>query len=420
MAVTFVPLYFGVDASGFAYPTPGTTADTMQLGRLDLTGVAGVALDANNCILQNLADPSGAQDAATLTWVNAQITAALTGLSWKGAVLAATTGALPSFVYTNGTLGVGAKITASVNGPWSTTDSDGVTLVAGTVLTGSRFLVKDETTTNAPYNGIYVCTNLGGASAKWEFTRAQDNDVIAEMNEATVAVDQGTVNVDSTWVQTAQPATMGTNDITWVAGPSITPYTAGAGLSLALGVFSVKAGDGIETASNTASTNVRLDGTAPGIVFTGAAGSGALKVKADAANATTTVTSNGVNVDWAPDYRTLRVAAGGGIAAAGVGCYYSGSGVISAGDSSNIAKCGIIGVSRAAISGAGTGQLGQNGDIISTILTGASPGTPYYMGHSGTPILASALSAGDRAIQLGFARTSTDLEVRIQDLGKKP
>lgn len=414
---TFVPLYFNVDASGFAYPYPGTTTDTMQIGKIAASGVSGVAFDAGNAKIEAVADPVANTDAANKQWTVAQIQTYITGLSWKQACRAATTTALPAYTYANGTGGDGATLTANANGAFPTID--GVTLVAGTIDTGDRVLVKNETLTDQPYNGIYVLTQQGDGSNPWILTRAKDNNVASEMVAATVAIgSEGTANKNTSWIQTTPaPITMGGSNIVWAAGPSVTAYTASTGLVLVGSDFRVKAGDGIEVVSNSASTNVRLDATAPGLQFTGSAGSGALQVKRD--GNTLSLTSSGLAVSYAPDYQTTRTTGAAGVTA-GAGVYYSGAGVVSNGDCTNIAKVGIIGVAMASIGAGLPAQIAQNGHIITGILTGATPGTPYYMSATGLPIVAGSLPGSARAIQLGFAATATDLEVRVQDMGKKP
>ena len=415
---TFVPLYFNVDASGYAYPYPGTTADTMQIGKIAASGVAGVAFDANSTLISSVADPIANTDAANKQWTIAQIQAFVTGLSWKTAVRAATTTALVDlYTYANGTLGVGATLTRQGFGAFPMID-------AVTLTQGQRVLIKDELLTNRPYNGIYTLSQVGSGSLPWILTRATDNDEAAEMPAATVAVGiEGTANKNTSWVQTTPaPIVIGSGNIAWASGPSITAYTASTGLTLVGSDFRVKPGDGIECVSNTASTNVRLDAAAPGLQFTGLAGAGALQVKAN--GSTLALSGSGVSVSYAPDYQTTRTTDAVGVSK-GAGVYYSGNGIVGNGDSSSIAKVGVIGVAKTAVGPFASVQLAQNGDVITALLPsdGHVAGTPYYMGHSGTPILAGALSGGDRAILLGYAvaaGAASDFEVRIQDMGKKP
>lgn len=120
-------------------------------------------------------------NAALVSWV----TGLLEGLKWKNAVKVATT--------TNGTLA-----TAYENGD----TVDGVTLS-----TGDRILLKNQTTQTE--NGIYT-VNASGAP-----TRASDANIAAELEGATVTVQQGTSNANTTWTQTTDGITLGSSNIVW-------------------------------------------------------------------------------------------------------------------------------------------------------------------------------------------------------------
>jgi hypothetical protein len=93
---------------------------------------------------------------------------------------------------------------------------DGVSVVAG-----DRALVKNQTTQSQ--NGIYLCV-AGGA-----WTRTTDADSGTELEAATVAVAEGTVNGNTTWRQTTDPVTLGSSNIAWTELAGIT--TAGAMLT---------------------------------------------------------------------------------------------------------------------------------------------------------------------------------------------
>lgn len=103
--------------------------------------------------------------------------------SFKVAVRVATTAALTG-TFTFATAN-GGTLTWSASAP---TTLDGVTLAVG-----DRILVKDETSTNAPRNGIYVRTS----STVW--TRAADVADAAKMAASVVNVLSGTANGGTTW-----------------------------------------------------------------------------------------------------------------------------------------------------------------------------------------------------------------------------
>lgn len=127
--------------------------------------------------------------------------------SWKLPVHYATTAALPANTYNNGTLGVGATLTANANG-FFTVDSAGQTL-------NNRLLVKNEA--NQAYNGIYVVTQLGDSTHPFILTRATDADKPEELAGAVVAVLKGVANQDSVWMTTADdPTPIGSSVIPWV------------------------------------------------------------------------------------------------------------------------------------------------------------------------------------------------------------
>jgi hypothetical protein len=101
--------------------------------------------------------------------------------------------------YDNGTLGVGATLTLSS----AMSTLDGYSLV-----NADRVLVKNEA--NQAHNGIYVRTS------STVLTRSTDYDQVSDVQSGdTVFIVNGTVNENSTFVQTNAMVTMGTTNITW-------------------------------------------------------------------------------------------------------------------------------------------------------------------------------------------------------------
>jgi hypothetical protein len=121
------------------------------------------------------------------------------GLTIKNQVIYTTSANLSS-VYVNGTsdstggLGVGATLTAAVNGALIL-DGVGVTI-------NQRVLVKDQT--DAKQNGIYVTTNPGDAVTKWILTRATDfngNLLAGTIKPGNyIFVTSGTYLANSSWI----------------------------------------------------------------------------------------------------------------------------------------------------------------------------------------------------------------------------
>lgn len=128
------------------------------------------------------------------------------------AVSAATTAAADTsgLAYVNGTAGVGATLTGTVN---TAITIDGFTFTA----TGQRLLVKNDTQSpSGAFNGIYSLTQLQTASLAPILTRTTDNDSAAEMNATgAIPVLNGTVNATTSWLPTSTVVTVGTSPLTY-------------------------------------------------------------------------------------------------------------------------------------------------------------------------------------------------------------
>jgi hypothetical protein len=176
------------------------TGTSFTLDSLATTRPAIAAVNLNSNRIFSLADPSGAQDAATKNYVDnvAQ------GIDAKFSCKAATT----------------ANITLT-----GTQTVDTVALVAN-----DRCLVKNQT--SVPTNGIYSVQ-----SGAW--TRVTDMDAWTEVPGAFTFVEQGT-QADTGWVCTAdQGGTLGTTNITWTQFSGAGNYSANNGLTLTGTVFDV-------------------------------------------------------------------------------------------------------------------------------------------------------------------------------------
>lgn len=170
--------------------------------------------------LTNVATATNNDEAVNLGQMNSAIAAVNSMFDNKASARAATT----------------ANITISNPG---TAVFDGVTLV-----NGDRLLVKSQTL--PAENGIYIFNGAGVA-----LTRATDLDAWTEIPGALLAVEEGTVNADTLWLNTSdQGGTLGTTAVTWFA----LPMTAGTGGLASANFVDKEIPSGAINGSNTAYT----------------------------------------------------------------------------------------------------------------------------------------------------------------------
>ena len=190
------------------------TTTNLTVSNLDNfnTALADAQSAASTALAQANISTTKASEASVFA---SQAAASASGMKLKTPARAATTGALPSSNYSNGASGVGATITATVNGAWSSSNSDGVSLLIGETL-----LVKNEPSSER--NGIYILTQQGTAGSPWVLTRQTDSDTWAKIVAALVIVMEGSVNADVEYLCTSNSGgTMGSTAITWQARNSV-------------------------------------------------------------------------------------------------------------------------------------------------------------------------------------------------------
>jgi hypothetical protein len=434
----------GNKVTGLGAATANGDAASYGQSGLSLAGLTlTAALAMGGFLINNLGTPLVATDAATKGYVDS----VAQGLSWHMPVRAVAT--------TNVT---------SLSGPQTV---DTVALIAT-----NRVLLTAQTT--ATENGIWV-VNAGA------WTRPTDYPVGFASASTAVFVSEGSVTyADTAWtcITDAPVDVVDTNPTAWALFATTATSTASNGLVKVGNDFRVKPGDGIEVVSNSASTNVALDATAPGLQFTGVAGTGKLQVKVlstgglevlstgvdikvdgtTAGNPTVATGVNGLRVIGVPlNFNINNAATSSNVTAANLNTLTAGS----TSDASSLHKHGsvgrvadtytalnalangdpvfqsatadevdkanttpdlksfVLGVAEGAISGGGAGTIVCSGPAVG-VLAGATPGIPYYLQPGGgLGVSVPPNGGGHRVIQCGVAKSATDLWVHVRDYGKK-
>jgi hypothetical protein len=209
-AITLTPNLATTSADGVMSASDKTKLDNATA---DATPLTLVLRDGSG--QAKFGTPTDPAHAATKGYVDG----ARSGLDVKQSVKLTTDAALPAYTHLDGVL---------------TGSSVGVLLIDGAnPLAGNRILVKDETSSNAPFNGIYDVTNPGSGSEAFVLTRSSDANDSGEVTPGMfVFVEQGDKWADSGWVLTTDGTiTLGSTNLTFVQFSSAGQSIAGNGLT---------------------------------------------------------------------------------------------------------------------------------------------------------------------------------------------
>lgn len=132
------------------------------------------------------------------------------GISWKTIAKVATTSSLADLYYPPVSyVATSTTITSGITGAFPTID--GVT-----VNTGDTVLVKNETSSNEPNNGIYTLTSPGDVYTNWVLTRRVDANNGNNLLGAEIIISQGTINKAKSFRQlTVGTITLGSSNISF-------------------------------------------------------------------------------------------------------------------------------------------------------------------------------------------------------------
>ena len=300
----------------------------------NLTISASKTIDMGANKVTNIADPTGAQDAASKAYVDA----VKTGLDVKDSCDIATTADVSTWTYANGTAGVGATLTAAGNGVVAL-DSVNLTL-------NMRVLVKDQDPSTE--NGIYYVSTAGAVGAILVLTRALDANQPAELTGGSFTfVEQGTTQAENGYVFTHN------GDPTFGAGNTALTVAqfSGAGQIIA-GTSLTKSGNTINVATDgttmftlSDALSVKSTGTAGQVLrSTGTAAQAAVYGQLDLAN------SNAVTGITA-------------VANGGIGVNTIGANLLMTGDGTNAVNTVAVGTSGQVLLSAGSGTDPSFGNV---------------------------------------------------------
>lgn len=414
------PLFFNFDEG--VHQEFNTTTDTVQFAQVALLGIAGVGLDAGGQRITNLPAPTDASEPATKGYTDM----AIQGLAQKASAVASA----PANV-------------ATLSG---TMTLDGVPLVVG-----DRVLLMFQA--DAKQNGLWVVQ-----SGNW--VRPPDFAPGSKAASTYCFVSRGTLFGDNGYscITDAPNDIVDTNPLMFTQFNGAGQVIPGAGLtksgntvsvllaanpglqftSGALDAYLTPAG-GLAKDANGIKALLRNVGTATATLSSDTGGLGVLGVPSlftVAGTATTAnVTAQALNTltmgatTQADDLHTHasvisarvvsdRHTVNGPVTAGDPVAWSSTANTLVRGDASIDAQARIVGLAQSPIAANAAGVIVKQG-VLKGVLNGATPGQAFYLGMGGG--LTSMMPTGSllRLVRVGFAVNSTDLDVKVHDLGKR-
>lgn len=191
-------------------------------------------------------------DNSTKIATTAYVDNAVLGQDFKEAVKYASTTALPTVVYNNGSSGVGATITAVGFGA--------ISLDSNTPSVADRVLIKNQVSTFQ--NGIYVVTTVGTVAAVFVLTRSTDFNQSTDIDTGdSVFVTSGSTQSTTTWAYNGIDApTLGTTAITFVQTAGQGSFTAGNGIAITGNSIAIDTSITVDKTTTQTLTNKTISG----------------------------------------------------------------------------------------------------------------------------------------------------------------
>lgn len=191
-------------------------------------------------------------DNSTKVATTAYVDAAVLGQRYKEACKYATTAALATVIYSNGSSGVGATLIAVGLGA--------ISIDGSTPSVGDRLLIKNQVSTFQ--NGIYTVTTVGNAGVAFVLTRAVDFNQSSEIQTGdSVFVSSGTANSTTTWAYTGVDSpTMGTDALTWAQAAGQGSFTQGNGITITGVSIAIDTSVVVDKTTSQALTNKTISG----------------------------------------------------------------------------------------------------------------------------------------------------------------